>query len=710
VSRDERLASAVQNHRAGRLSEAEEIYREVLRATPQDANALHLFGVLTGQLGKTDEAIDLIRQAITVRPVFPEAHRNLATLLLTRGGFAHAAPEFQKSLESHPLAHSEHKAVGEKFAANADFQAAIYALKSAVTQKPDFAEAHNDLGTILSIVNKLDEAIAAHRQATTIKPDFAEAHYALGNALARKARDDEALESLRRTVQIRPDFADAHLNIGNLLRRRGRLDEAVAAYQLAIKSNPSHSVAFVNLGHTLRTAGLFEQSLAAFTRAVEIDPNYGPAHLSQAIAFGELQQFDEARSAHARGAALVPGAPADDVLGQLAVMEGNPVEAAAHFRRAIQSDPNFEAAWNGLGVALQSQGKFDEAAKCFRKKLELAGEIELGRGYLNLTNVGQVGVNPEEIARLSRLLDDKSAATDNRVAAGFALGKILDSADRFGDAFAADSKANLLWKRLRESLNDRYDPDAASRNVDRIVATFTSSLFAQNRVHSDPSQLPVFVVGMPRSGTTLVQQIAASHPQVHGAGELKEISHIAALGNLDRMHPSAARHLAYLATMNPSATRVMDKTPANIQYLGQIALLYPGARVIFCRRDPLDTCLSCYFQWFTQGNLFSFDLLHCGHEYRLTERLREHWLGTSPLNMLEVKYESLVADLEGQSRRLIDFLGLPWNPACLEFHRSGTMVLTASAWQVRQPIYQSSVGRWRKYEQHLRPLIEMFGR
>jgi hypothetical protein len=309
----------------------------------------------------------------------------------------------------------------------------------------------------------------------------------------------------------------------------------------------------------------------------------------------------------------------------------------------------------------------------------------------------------------------------SRIDAGFALGKALDESGRYDEAFAHYAEANSLVKRFRASVGDRYDPRAVHRLNDQMFEVFTPNYFEQRRGWGEPSELPVFIVGMPRSGTTLVQQIAASHSLVHGAGELGDIADIAktfggsdvrsaALGwDRDSVKAVAQRHIQRLQALRGNAPRVIDKAPSNVHHLGLIALLFPSARVIFCRRDARDTCLSCYFQWFARGNTFSFDLAHCGHEYLATDRLMNHWRRTLPLAMLDVQYEELVADLEGRSRRLLDFLSLPWEPACLEFHRTETTILTSSSWQVRQPIYQSSVGRWRHYERHLRPLLEVLG-
>jgi hypothetical protein len=235
----------------------------------------------------------------------------------------------------------------------------------------------------------------------------------------------------------------------------------------------------------------------------------------------------------------------------------------------------------------------------------------------------------------------------------------------------------------------------------------------------NPSQAPVFIVGMPRSGTSLIEQIAAGHSQVFGAGELRDASNIAdALEARARdraaqeVDPDLASRLAdaYLAkllSLGAGKTRVIHKLPDNIIHLGVVGVLFPAARIIFCRRDPRDTILSCYFRKFDAEISWAYDLVDCGHRALEIERLAEHWRRVLPQQMLTIDYEAMVADLEGQSRRLIEFLGLDWEPACLDFHKTDRPVLTASGWQVRQPIYPQSVGRWRHYERHIGPLLEV---
>ena len=267
-----------------------------------------------------------------------------------------------------------------------------------------------------------------------------------------------------------------------------------------------------------------------------------------------------------------------------------------------------------------------------------------------------------------------------------------------------------------------YDPAAFEHLTGPQIDYFT-----RERVRAMPkatlrSDKPVFIVGMPRSGTSLVEQILASHPAVHGAGELDFIHHIwvgmlgmlgsnfgkypKCLDNLttEQVDGMADVYLSPLVAMKPDAVRITDKMPLNFLHLGLIASLFPSARIIHCRRDPMDTCLSCFMTHFNYPQPFQHDLEHLGHFYRLYEKLMGHWKTVIDLPMLEVSYEEVVADPEAQSRRMVEFLGLPWNDDCLKFHQTKRPCATASVMQVRRPVYGSSVGRWRHYEKHLGPL------
>jgi hypothetical protein len=295
---------------------------------------------------------------------------------------------------------------------------------------------------------------------------------------------------------------------------------------------------------------------------------------------------------------------------------------------------------------------------------------------------------------------------------------MLDRAGAYDAAFAAFDAANRLIRAQWQESGQAFNPAAMRRYVDWAIESFSPELFAATRDWGDPSELPVFIVGMPRSGTSLTEQIAASHPQVFGAGERKDISdvvrdlnggerHLPPLSwSREAVRGAALAQIERLRERGGDAVRVIDKMPDNARLLGQIAMLLPRARIIVCRRDPRDVCLSCHFQQFADGLSWSTDQTELAERTRQIDRLLAHWLCVVPNPILEVHYEALVGNLEAESRRLIDFLGLEWDPACLAFHETERPVMTASVWQVRQPLYSSSVGRWRNYRRHLGPLLQ----
>ena len=398
-------------------------------------------------------------------------------------------------------------------------------------------------------------------------------------------------------------------------------------------------------------------------------------------------------------------------------LAGDMMGAVEHYKHVLALVPDSATTWNELGTALRSLGRLDEAVTCFRHALVL--KPDLADAYRNLALGEQLSGDSSELARIAALADTADLPIEDRSAAAFALGKALDDAGRFDEAFAAYERANSIYRAARAAAGDWFDAAGLSRQVDEIIATFTPGFFAKVAGWGTRSEVPVFIVGMPRSGTSLVEQIAASHSRVSGAGELLHIGRmygdfgppIDGPGTELRWEGAVIRraaggHLQRLSEIGSGAERVIDKMPDNVLCLGLVATLYPQARIIFCRRDPRDIALSCFFQKFTPGMLgFSYDLADCGRRQVQIDRLIEHWRRVLPLPMLEVNYEKLVADLAGESQKLVSFLGLEWEPACLEFHRTQRTVATASSWQVRQPLYDRSVGRWRNYERHLEPLL-----
>jgi tetratricopeptide (TPR) repeat protein len=567
-------------------------------------------------------------------------------------------------------------------AARGDPHQAIELIGKAVAAVPNFAQGHSNLGNALRAAGRFADACASYRRAITLRPDFAAAHSNLGLALCEQGHFVAAVASCQRAIGLDPRGAEVHTNLGNVLRRIGRLEEAETSLRQAARLNPGSSDLQINLAELLLELRRFEAAADCYGRAIEIDSHLVSAHRGLASSLRSAGEIEP---------------------------------AIAHYREALALSPGEAPLWNDLGRCFLALGRFDEAVSAFRRALAI--DPDLADAYRNLANCGLLPADDPEMARIAALTARTDLPIEERAAASFAIAKSLDDADRYDEAFAAYDSANRLYRAARAAAGDRFDAADLARKIDRSIANFTPAFFAAVGGWGNPSDLPVFIVGLPRSGTSLVEQIAASHSRVFGAGELRNIGEASAtLGPVDTpwtqatARRAADAHLERLSGLSGGADRVIDKLPDNIFMLGVIATLYPAARIIFCRRDPRDIGVSCFFQKFSAGFLtFSYDLAHCGRRIRETERLGAHWRRVLPLRWLDIQYESLVADLEGESRRLTEFLGFAWEPACLDFHRTMRTVQTASSWQVRQPLYHRSVGRWRHYERHLGPLLQELG-
>lgn len=494
-------------------------------------------------------------------------------------------------------------------------------------------------------------------------------------------RDDAAAE-LEHVVQTRPS-ALAYYNLANLYASQQRLDEAVDHYRRALGLEPARPEIYNNLANALRYQGNLSSAEAAYRKALELGPDHPMAH-----------------EGHTN-------------LGNTLLLLGRLDEAAECFFRALELAPGFQRASVGMAEVLDKRGKFEQAYERIRHLVE--GGLADGDTALVFASLCRpLGRRDEAIDLIQRLLrDTPRRAMDGyvRTALHFALGRLLDSAGRYEEAFSHFQHGNELADR-------RFDPQAHANRIEALSAVYTKAFLESAPRSAERSERPVFIVGMPRSGTSLVEQILACHPAVFGAGELYEIdriiAEIAAEGpyprcieafGAERLGQLARRYLDHLDDVaGTQAVRVTDKMPGNFLHLGLITLLFPGARIIHCVRDPLDTCLSCYFRHFAEDQSYAYDLAHLGFYYRCYRSLMDHWREVIDLPVLEVRYEELVADQEAVSRAIVDFCSLDWDERCLRFYETPRTVSTASYDQVRQPMYQHSVERWRRYDRHLDPL------
>ncbi len=490
------------------------------------------------------------------------------------------------------------------------------------------------------------EAIGCFEELLALDPGHAIAHNNLGAVHIKVGHYEEAERQIRRAIQIKRNYPDALFNLATVLRWKGLILESEAPLRRALKLSPQHVGARVSLGLTLILAGRLPDAKDCFETALKIAPDSADAWVG---------------------------------LAEVAELEGRFEEADRLLKRALEVDPKAPTAW-AAQPRLRKMTRSD------------TGWVE------GAESIAEGGIPLMEEASLR-----------------YAIGKFWDDVRDFARAFRSYQRANELQRKAATP----YDRAARESFVDDLMRVYTREAVSLAGTGASESEQPVFVVGMMRSGTSLVEQVIASHPDAKGAGELEFWNgivrkHEDTLRNGLPDEPQRRRwtesYLRTLAQCSPDALRIVDKSTVNSDHLGLIHSIFPRARILYLRRDPIDTCLSCYFQQFAPSLNFTMDLSDLAHYYRQHRRLVDHWRAVLPMDrFLEIPYAELVADQERWTRQILDFLGLPWDGRCLNFHETQRAVMTASSWQVRQKIYRSSVGRWRNYEKFIGPLLELAG-
>jgi len=645
----EAFQQAASFQQQGRLWEAEQLYEIVIKADNSHFGAVYRLGLIRLHQGRFADAINLFRRAIKIDKDSADVQLHFGVALTGLQRLEDAIPRYEKAL----------------------------------ALNPNLAEAHNNLGYTLQLLGRNEAAVAHYENALAINPAYAEARNNLGNALQMLDRSEEAIPQYEKALAIRPTYAEAYNNLGNVLGTLRRHEEAITNYEKALAIMPKYAEAHHSFGNALGALGRYEEALAHYEEALAIDPNNVEIH---------------------------------GLLGNLLFMLGRTEEAIAHCETALAIKPDHVGALNSLGIALRAVGKLEDAIHAFERVIALAPKR--ASAYLNLANSRRFTAEDPHFAGMQELAQEmESLGIEAQTSLHFALGKVFSDVGDQKRSFRHLLQGNSL---KRQQIT--YDEAKRLERFERIQAVFSQELMRDKAGLGDPSSIPVFIIGMPRSGTTLVEQILASHPKVFGADELREIGNLSAsIGGPnesefpeavpamsgDQLRQVGESYLQAIQRLAPEAERITDKMPANFLQAGLIHLVLPNARIIHTGRDPRDTAFSCFSILFAMGQEFTYDLTELGRYVRAYQRLMEHWRNVLPQGvMLEVQYEELVGNLEAQARRIIAHCGLEWDDACLAFYRTKRPVRTASVTQVRQPIYRSSIGRWRAHQHMLQPLLQ----
>lgn len=651
------VAAAQQAIQSGHYSQAEGLLNDVLSAVPKAWDVHQILAMLYVRMQRHAEAAKQFRRIVVANPTHASSHANFAIALSESNQAEDAWTEFQRAIK----------------------------LDRGLRDGLLIPMAE----TLLRMA-RYDDAIAIYRELLDREKTSHIAFY--GMARAYEALEDfpRALECYEHATGLDNRNAQYHLRFGNCLRKVKLVGMAAEQYYEAVKCRPEWLDAIVLLAEALQDQRRFDEAVECLTRALELSPS-------------SLELMERK--------------------GYVYLAMSNTDAAISLFQKVLQQNQDREMAWLGLGRSQMEAGKADNAIESYSEALRrFPNSYEV---YFYLASVRKYREDDPYVNEIITLADQISDEDRYATALNFASGKVLDDSKQWDRAFHYYERAN----RLRNQQYEYCHKDDIER-VNQDISIFTQQQIQSLSVLGCESEIPIFIVGMPRSGTTLTEQIISSHPRAIGAGEVpfwheaptalplmqkqKQVSYPECIKLLtkEQINQVSREYLNLIhkiTGVGKDVLRITDKMPHNFLYLGLIATVFPNAKIVHCRRDPLDNCLSIYFQNFGGNHPYAYDLENLGHHYVQYQRLMRHWHSVMPGRIFDLNYEDLIADPEYWSRKLVEHVGLAWDDSCLAPHKSVRAVKTASVWQVRQPIYKSSVQRWKNYESHLGPIKEILG-
>ncbi len=501
----------------------------------------------------------------------------------------------------------------------------------------------------------------------------------LGLALQAQGKLKEAVQEYNKAIQLKPDYVDAYNNHGNALHKQGKLEEALQSYNKALQLKPDYVIGYNNRANIYKAQGKLEKAVKSYDKALQLKPNYLDVYNNRGLALQRLQRWDE---------------------------------SMASYEQAIKLDPNFVATLNNIARLYAFKGQINQAVKTYKKVIRLNNNYV--EAHYNLSKITKYDKHDDSIRAMESLYVRKDISSKHRIQLAFALGKAFEDLKEHNKSFEYILEGNEL---KRETYHYKIESDMERFN--KIKEVFSSAFFSSHIKTGNPDETPIFILGMPRSGTTLVEQILASHTQVYGAGELGILREIyfecqrdskCILGlSEETFEVLGASYIEKLRKHSNSKKFITDKMPQNFWFIGFIKVILPKAKIIHCMRDPRDNCFSIFKTVFSKEHNYAYNLRELGQYYNLYLDLMNHWRETIPDFIYDISYEALVLNQEEVTRKLLTYCELPWQKSCLLFHKTNRPIATASYTQVRRPMYSDSVNLWGKYESQLKPLKEVLG-
>jgi len=600
--------------------------------------------------------------------------------LLNKGKLQQALTDSNAMLKQFPNSVILCNIAGASNAGLMQFDAAIESYKNALKIMPNYADAYYNMAIILNDHNDPEAAIESYKQAIKIKPDFAESYINMGIILKDKGDPEAAINSFKQALKIKPNFAEAQYNLGTTYHNVGQINNAIEYYSKAIAVKNDYPAAHNNLGQILLEFGKLDNAIKHFEWAISFKSDFSEAHNNLGAAYQQLRQFDESIKC---------------------------------YKKAVMINPSYAQALNNLGIVYQTLGDKNSAINYYKEAISI--KEDFASAHRSLSGLKKYTKIDKQVEKMEFLLCNEKLNQAEKVYLCFALAKVYDDLGKHEELFEFLHEGNRLRKlELNFSVDKYYDNYSFFKNL------FNSSVVLKSHplIHKESSLRPIFIVGMPRSGTSLVEQIIASHPKVYGAGELDTLTQIInnllkdnltlSKDNLSEVFLSIRKnYIESLSKLSVSEKIITDKWPLNFQYIGFILKSFPNAKIIHLKRDNMAVCWSIYKHYFSdEGNGWAYNIDDITDFYQLYLELMDYWHKLYPDQIYDVHYENLTSDQEKETRKLLKYCELDWDKSCMNFQENKRVVMTASASQVRKKMYQGSSEDWRKYEVHLQGLLK----
>ena len=690
----------------GRIEEALIAYDKGIEADPDYANSYWNKSHTLWLAERYEEAEGAARKGIEMDPECAEAWLNLGTAVVKLGRLEEAAEAWEKSIELNPDFSFAWNNLGNVLRELGKLEAAAEKCRKAIELDPEYAQSKNNLANALLDMGQTKEAEELYRQAIKLEPNYVEAHNNLCIALIRQNQFDEAIQEARIALSYRPEYIEGLMNLSIAHRSMGQIDEAEKAIQKATLLNPDSAEVHVELADILFMQDRYAEAELELETARSLEPDSPRVYIRLSNVLERGNKIEEALRAVDKAVEMNPEMPEAYIRkGSICHIANRIEEAEKYFKKALEMRPDMAAAHLALAEMYLSIGELDKSEEYIEKVRKKTPELPAL--YQTLSKTKKYKKEDPDFQRMVQLSDNiEQYGLDQASILNFALFSAYEGMGEYREAFKHLKKANDYKRRLIP-----YDHDRQAKSFKTIQENYTKEKLDYFEGKGFSSDVPVFIIGMPRSGTTLTEQVISSHPDAFGAGELMEVSMLDlefGPANDQNISKQGEWYVERVKKRDKDGTakRITDKMPGNFASLGKIVSILPDAKVIHCRRNPIDTCLSCYKQNFARGQYWSYNLEELGAYYNCYLELMAHWRDVIGDRFIEIDYEETVGEFETQARRLIDHVELPWNDACLEPHKQKRAVLTASKMQVIKPVYKTSVRSWERYADELEPLIK----